>query len=535
MEKIELYDSTLRDGAQAQGISFSLDDKLLLTRKLDELGVAYIEGGWPNPTNPKDLDFFKAAKRLDLTHAEVVAFGSTRRPQNKAAKDQTLGTLIKAGTRTITIFGKAWDLHVEAILRTSLKNNLELVKDSVAYLKGKRRKVVYDSEHFFDGYKANPEYAVKTLEAAVAGGADLVVLCDTNGGCLPDEVEDILDQVKPFLKVPFGIHMHNDTGCAVANTLAGIRAGSRHIQGTFEGFGERCGNANLTVLTGNLELKLGYRCLPRGAVKRLTSVSRFVSEIANIYHDHRQPYVGESAFAHKGGAHVDGVLKDTRTFEHVDPEAAGNERKFLVSDQAGGSGIFEKLQRIKPEIKQKKDPRVKKMLQKLKEREHAGYQYEAAEASFKLLAKRVLDNWKDPFELVRFRTVVLQEAGKPGDIEAILKLRVGDTFEHTVASGDGPVNALDNALRKALEKYFPVLNSVRLEDYKVRVLSSEDGTSAKVRVLIESSDGKDIWGTVGVSENIIEASWQALVDSINYKLLKEQNNLAKQIRIPGIP
>jgi 2-isopropylmalate synthase len=346
------------------------------------------------------------------------------------------------------------------------------------------------------------------------------VLCDTNGGCLPFEIEAIIRQVADELTVPFGMHAHNDAGCAIANTIAAVKAGAVQVQGTFEGFGERCGNANLTVLIPNLELKLGCRCLPKGKLQKMTLVSRYISEIANILHDHRQPYTGESAFAHKGGAHVDGVLKNTRTFEHVNPALVGNERKFLVSDQSGGSTMVEKLKKIKPGL-EKSDPRVKEVLKTVKDLENQGFQYEAAEASFALLAKRILDKRKDPFELIEFRTIVRSLPQGMGDIEAILKIKVGAVVEHTVANGDGPVNAIDNALRKALEKYFPVLKTVHLEDYKVRVLSSKDGTSAKVRVLIESSDGPDIWGTVGVSENIIEASWQALADSMNYKLLKE--------------
>jgi 2-isopropylmalate synthase len=520
MKKIEIYDTTLRDGAQAQGIAFTLDDKLRIAQEADALGVDYIEGGWPNPTNPKDMEFFEKARAMEWKHAAITAFGSTRRPQNRPQDDEILNTLLAAGTGVIAIFGKSWDLHVEAILRTTLAKNLELIKDSVGYLKSKKKKVIYDAEHFFDGYKANPDYALRTLAAAEKGGADLLVLCETNGGCLPWEVTAILQAVARVVKVPLGIHTHNDSGCAVANTLVAVEAGAVQVQGTFEGFGERCGNANLTVLIPTLELKMGRRCLPEGKLEDLAVFSRFVSEIANILHDHRQPYVGESAFAHKGGAHVDGVLKDKRTFEHIDPALVGNERKFLVSDQSGGSTMVEKLRKIRPGL-EKSDPRIKELLARVKELENAGFQYEAAEASFALLARRVLDNRPDPFSLVEFRTIVRNLPDGTGDIEAIIKLKVGNKVEHTVANGDGPVNALDNALRKALHPHFPVLKSVRLEDYKVRVLSSSDGTSAKVRVLIESTDGKDIWGTVGVSENIIEASWMALADSLNYKLLKE--------------
>jgi 2-isopropylmalate synthase len=522
MKKIEIYDTTLRDGAQAQGIAFTLDDKLRIAQEADALGVDYIEGGWPNPTNPKDMEFFEKAKAMQWRHAAITAFGSTRRPQNKPQDDEILNTLLAAETGVIAIFGKSWDLHVEAILRTTLENNLALIEDSVAYLKSKKKKVIYDAEHFFDGYKANPEYALKTLQAAARGGADMLVLCETDGGCLPSEIVTIMQAVGREIKLPLGIHTHNDSGCAVANTLVAVEAGAVQVQGTFEGIGERCGNANLTVLIPTLELKMGCRCLPEGTLPELTAFSRFISEMANILHDHRQPYVGESAFAHKGGAHVDGVLKNKRTFEHIDPALVGNERKFLVSDQSGGSTIVEKLKKIQPGL-EKSDPRIKDLLARVKDLENAGFQYEAAEASFALLARRVLDQRPDPFTLVEFRTIVRNLPNGAGDIEAIVKLKVGDQIEHTVANGDGPVNAMDNALRKALQPHFPVLKIVRLEDYKVRVLSSSDGTSAKVRVLIESTDGKDIWGTVGVSENIIDASWQALADSLNYKLMKEEN------------
>ena len=517
--RIEVYDSTLRDGAQAEGISYSLEDKLLIARRLDALGVHYIEGGWPNPTNPKDLAFFQEAKKLGL-RAKVTAFGSTRRATNAPEEDETLNTLLRAETDSIALFGKSWTLHATEILRTTLAGNVQLIEDSVAYLVAHGREVIYDAEHFFDGYKTDADYAIETLLAAERGGARILVLCDTNGGTLTSEMGKIVEEVKAQIGIPFGIHTHNDAGVGVANTLVAVERGAVQVQGTFNGYGERCGNANLCAILPNLELKMGYQTLGPERLKELMDFSRFLSEIANVYHDHRQPYVGESAFAHKGGAHIDGVMKVAHSFEHIEPEQVGNERRFLVSDQAGGATIVSKLRRFLPDI-EKRDPLVGQVLERVKQLEHEGYQFEAAEGSFELLARRVQGTYEDLFTLINFRTINRKSGAYAEEAEAIVKVAIGDAEYHTVAGGDGPVNALDQALRKALEQEFPALKQVHLEDYKVRVLSSSDGTAAKVRVLIESSDGKDVWGTVGVSENVIEASWIALADSLHYKLMQD--------------
>jgi 2-isopropylmalate synthase len=519
-DSIEIYDSTLRDGAQAEGISYSLEDKLLIARRLDALGVHYIEGGWPNPTNPKDLAFFREIKKLGLK-AQVTAFGSTRRATNPPAEDATLNTLLDAGTESIALFGKSWTLHVEKVLRTSLAENLALIEDSVAYIVSKGCEVVYDAEHFFDGYKADPDYATQTLLAAERGGARILVLCDTNGGTLPGDMGRIIETVKAKITTPFGIHPHNDSGVGVANALVGVELGAVQVQGTFNGYGERCGNANLCSIIPNLELKMGRHCIGQEKLQDLMDFSRFLSEIANVYHDHRQPYVGESAFAHKGGAHIDGVMKVAHSFEHIVPDQVGNERRFLVSDQSGGATIVSKLRRFLPEI-EKKDTLVGQVLERVKQLENQGYQFEAAEGSFELLARREQGTYIDRFSLVNFRTINRRTGGQAEDSEAIVKVDIDGKKFHTVASGDGPVNALDRALRKALEQEFPSLHQVHLEDYKVRVLASGDGTAAKVRVLIQSSDGRDLWGTVGVSENVIEASWIALADSMHFKLMKDQ-------------
>jgi len=520
MAEVKIYDTTLRDGAQAEGISFSVDDKIMIAQELDRLGVHYIEGGWPNPTNPKDLSFFIRAKEVNFRNSRIVAFGSTRRTGNAPEKDATLNTLLSAGTESVAIFGKSWDLHVTDVLRTTLDENLRIIEDSISYLKGMGREVIFDAEHYFDGYRNNPEYAIKTLKAAESGGADIIVLCDTNGGCLPSEFRRIVEETKKHISIPFGIHVHNDSGVAVANSIIAVELGATQVQGTINGFGERCGNANLCTVIPNLKLKLGIDCISDEGLKELSRISRFVSEVANVAHDHRQPYVGESAFAHKGGAHVDGVIKITRSFEHIDPELVGNERRFLLSDQAGTSAIVSKLGRIKPGL-DKRDPVVQELLKELKRMENEGYSFEAAEGSFELLARKFLKMYEDPFQLESFRTIV-EKRGDDGRVfsEATVRIVINGEEKYMAAEGDGPVNALDNALRKALEGTYPELKEVRLEDYKVRVLSSRAGTAAKVRVLIESSDGREIWGTVGVSENIIEASWIALADSLNYKILK---------------
>jgi 2-isopropylmalate synthase len=534
-DRIEIYDSTLRDGAQAEGITYSLEDKLLIARRLDDLGVDYIEGGWPNPTNPKDLAFFERIGDLGL-NARVTAFGSTRRATNAPEDDATLGTLLQAQTQSVAVFGKSWDLHVTQVLKTTRETNLELIEDSVGYLVSEGREVIYDAEHFFDGYKADAEYALETLRAAVAGGARIIALCDTNGGTLPSELAPMFSAAqKAAGATPLGIHAHNDSGMGAANSVAAVELGAAQVQGTFNGYGERCGNANLCTVIPTLELKLEKRTIGKDKVADLMIFSRFLSEIANVAHDHRQPYVGESAYAHKGGVHIDAMTKDPRCYEHTNPEATGNGRRFLVSDQSGGGTVVAKLNRFFPDMN-KKDPIVAQVLNLVKKLEHEGYQFEAAEGSFELLARRAMGLYQDMFTTVSYRIESRKDEppsqgevgsgsdttkGATEDSQAIVKVEVGGEILHTVAEGDGPVNAIDQALRKALEGVYPSLASVHLEDYKVRVMSSTDGTAAKVRVLIESSDGQGVWGTVGVSENVIEASWIALADSLHFKLMRE--------------
>ncbi len=518
-QQIQLYDTTLRDGNQAIGMSLSLNDKIRIAEKLDELGMHYIEGGWPNPTNTIDTEFYQKIRKLNLK-AKISAFGSTRRPGSDTSSDPFLEMLVKSGAPVATIFGKSWDLHVKGVINTTLEENIAMIADSIFYLKKNMNEVIYDAEHFFDGYKANSDYAMKTLFAAQEAGADCIVLCDTNGGMLPDELLEIFRYVKANVKSPLGIHLHNDSGCAEANSCQAALEGAVQIQGTINGLGERCGNANLCTIIPNLQLKRGIKLVSEHQLKLLTTTSVFVTEVSNVTPNIRSPYVGEAAFSHKAGAHADGVRKVRHSFEHIAPEMVGNQRKFVVSDQAGSSTILEKLSTIQAGL-DKKDPSVKKLLMKIKELESYGYQFEAADASFELIAREILGHFKEPFEVLGFR--VIEEQRESGDIfsEATIKIMEQDVIEHTAAEGDGPVNALDNALRKALVKFHPSLQSVKLEDFKVRVLDGRDGTGAKVRVLIESSDGQSIWGNVGVSTNIIEASWLALIDSMKYKLMKD--------------
>jgi len=517
---VDLYDTTLRDGNQALGISLSLNDKLRIAAKLDEIGMNYIEGGWPNPTNTVDTEFYVRVKTMGLK-AKIAAFGSTKRSGNKVEDDPFMTALISAGVPAATIFGKTWDLHVLQVINTTLDENLAMINDSVRFLKKNMDEVIYDAEHFFDGYRANPEYAIKTLEAARDAGADCIVLCDTNGGLLPDEVLAIFRDVKSKVNAKLGVHMHNDSGCAEASSCLCVIEGASHVQGTMNGLGERCGNANLCTIIPNLQIKRGFNLVTPEQLKLITSASIYVAELANVVPNIRHPYTGEAAFSHKAGAHADGVRKVRQSFEHVDPELVGNNRQFVVSDQAGASTILEKLSKIKEGL-DKKDPIVKNVLMKIKEMEAAGYQFEAADGSFELIVRKVLGQFKDPFAVKAFR--VIEEKRENGDAysEATIQIVENDELEYTAAEGDGPVNALDNALRKALVKIFPSVKDVRLEDYKVRVLDGRDGTAAKVRVLIESSDKASRWGTVGVSENIIEASWLALIDSLTYKLMKDK-------------
>lgn len=494
-----------------------MEDKLRIAKKLDDLGVHYIEGGWPG-SNPKDIEFFKKVKGLGIK-AKVAAFGSTRRAGKKAEEDPNIKALLEAGTQTVCIFGKSWDLHVKDALKVSLEENLDMIEDSIRYLKSMGLEVVYDAEHFFDAYKNNPTYAIETLDRAQEAGSDCIVLCDTNGGTIPSEAQEIIADVQEQISTPLGIHAHNDADMAVANSIVAVRMGIVHVQGTINGFGERCGNANLCSIIPNLKIKLGVDCVTDEQLRKLTAVSRFVSEIANIRPQYNMPYVGGSAFAHKGGIHVDAVLKKPETYEHIVPELVGNARRLLISELAGRSAILVKAEEYGLNLK-KDTPETRKILAMLKEMENQGYQFEGAEASFELLMKKALGTYKSFFQLEGFR-VTVDARDDELIAEATVKVKVDGKEEHTAAEGNGPVNALDNALRKALEKFYPVLKEVRLADYKVRVLEERRGTAAKVRVLIQSSDDKSSWGTVGVSENIIEASWIALADSIDYKLLKE--------------
>ncbi|MGD1158528.1 MAG: citramalate synthase [Terriglobia bacterium] len=519
MKKILIYDTTLRDGSQGEHISFSVEDKLHIVKKLDDLGLDYIEGGWPG-SNSKDVAFFSRAQELKLKHAKLAAFGSTRHPRHTASHDRNLQALIEANTPVVTIFGKTWDLHVKVALGVSLKENLDLVGESVAFLKSKGKEVIYDAEHFFDGFKADSAYALATLKAAEEAGADSIVLCDTNGGTVTADIGERFQVASKHVKTPLGIHTHNDCEMAVANSIAAVQQGAVQVQGTINGYGERCGNANLCSVIPNLELKLGLHSIGRENLKHLTEVSHYVSELANLYPRQDLPYVGKSAFAHKGGIHVSAVMKETSAYEHVDPAVVGNERRVLVSELSGKSNVIYKAEERGLKI-DKSSPDAKVVVEKLKEMEHDGYQFEGAEASFEILFDKLVHHAKEFFELDGFRVITEKKGVNEPYSEAVIKLRVDGKEEHTAAEGVGPVSALDRALRKSLTTFFPCIRDVRLTDYKVRVLNPKGATDAKVRVLIETSDGHDTWGTVGVSENLIEASWQALVDSITYKLKKE--------------
>ncbi|MDA8159938.1 MAG: citramalate synthase [Desulfobacteraceae bacterium] len=525
-KEITIYDTTLRDGTQAENFNLSVEDKIRISLKLDELGVDYIEGGWPG-ANPASGQFFQEMANYRLKHARLVAFGSTRLFANPAHEDANLQALVAAKTPGVTIFGKTWDIHVEVALRISPDDNLTIIDDSLRFLKPQVAHLFYDAEHFFDGFKANPEYALATIEKAWRAGADCLALCDTNGGTLPAEIASIMDEVRRHfaqrdLFPVFGIHAHNDSDTAVANSLMAVEHGARQVQGTINGFGERCGNANLTSIIPGLALKMGYTCAAAKQLHRLTEVARFVNELANLPHHKYQPYVGSAAFAHKGGIHVSAVKRNPLTYEHIDPELVGNIRRILISDQSGKSNVLHKAKKFGLDL-ESTDPLVTTILKRLKELETQGFQYEGAEASFELLMRRAMGTMPSFFELKGF--TVLNRKGDQGgatQAEATIQIEVAGDTVHTAALGDGPVNALDNALRKALTCFYPQLASVSLSDYKVRVLASEHGTGAQVRVLIESTDSHSQWGTVGVSHDIIEASWQALVDSISYKLLKDK-------------
>jgi 2-isopropylmalate synthase len=515
MTKIAIYDTTLRDGMQAEGVSFSLADKLAIAKCLDGLGVDYIEGGYA-ASNPKEMQFFHEVAKLGLKCSKVTAFGSTRRADCTVEDDASLNSILACKASVATIVGKTWDLHVGLVLGCSLEENLRICAESIRYLKQNGLEAIFDAEHFFDGYRANPEYAMKVLAAAAEAGADALVLCDTNGGSLPHQVLEITRQVcDAFGSVVVGIHTHNDSDCATANALAAVRAGARHVQGTINGLGERCGNANLCSVVPNLAFKMGLEPLSPEKIKLLTEASRFVFEIANLSPVMNLPYVGDSAFAHKAGLHVDALRKSKQTYEHIDPEMVGNERRFLISELSGKSNILAEMEKAK--IVQDKTL-ARKILARVQDLENEGYQFEAANASFDLLVRKVMETFKPSFELIKYHVDVEKRKGGELVTEATVKLKVGDEIEHVVGEGDGPVNALDAALRKSLERFYPALKEVQLFDYKVRVVNAKEGTAARVRVVIESRDKQSIWGTVGVSENVIEASWLALVDSVEYKL-----------------
>ncbi|MCP4751613.1 MAG: citramalate synthase [Proteobacteria bacterium] len=519
-KSVKLFDTTLRDGSQSENVSFSVEDKLLIARKLDEFGVHYIEGGWPG-SNPKDLQFFKQVRQKDFKHARLVAFGSTSHKNFKVEEDPRLNVLLEAETPTVCIVGKSWLLHVEFALEITPEENLERIADTVAFMKSRSKEVVYDAEHFFDGYEDHPEYALKTLSAAQRGGADVLVLCDTNGGTLPQRIAEITAWIKSLISIPLGIHAHNDSGLAVANTLMAVESGAEHVHGTINGYGERCGNADLCTIIPNLQLKMGYPCVTTDNLARITYLSNYISEVANLSPRDNAPFVGKSAFAHKGGVHVSAVMKEFKTYEHLSPELIGNRRRVLVSDLSGKSNVIYKASELGVDLGEHEE-KIPRIVDKLKEMENMGYQFEAAEGSLELLMRQVAGDWKGYFELGGFRILVEKDKNGIPRSEATVRLEVKGTTEHIAAEGDGPVHALDSALRKALHSFYPEIEEVELSDYKVRVLNQKDGTAAMVRVLIDFHAGDYKWGTVGVSENIIEASWQALTDGYSYFLLKQR-------------
>ncbi len=516
---VEIYDTTLRDGTQMEGMSLSCDDKLRIAERLDSLGVALIEGGWPG-SNPKDVEFFERAKDVAWKNATVAAFGSTCRAQLRAEDDKQLQTLLAADTPVCTIFGKSWNMHVTEVLRTTLEENLRMVEESVAFLRQSNRRVIYDAEHFFDGYKADAEYALDTLRAAARGGAERLVLCDTNGGSMPWEVEEIVKVVGGALPdVRLGIHAHNDGECGVANSVAAIRAGAHHVQGTVNGYGERCGNANLCAIIPDVELKLGLQCLPEGGLHQLYDLAHFVAEVANLSPNDHAAYVGRSAFAHKGGVHVAAIRRHPESYEHVAPTLVGNESRVVVSELSGRSNVLSKAEELGLEVSSDHGGRV---LEQIKELESKGFAYEAAEGSVALLMARHQPDYQPPFEVLDFQAGVGRRLGGGMFAEATVKVRIGEEVVHTAGEGNGPVSALDSALRKALRPFFPQVAEMHLSDYKVRILDGRSGTGATTRVLIDSQSAHDTWSTVGASSNIIEASLQALIDSIEYGLTLER-------------
>jgi 2-isopropylmalate synthase len=512
---IQIYDTTLRDGTQSEGFTLSSNDKVRIAQKLDELGVAFIEGGWPG-SNPKDVEFFERARDMQWKNALIAAFGSTCRVKGGPEDDANIKALIDSHTPVCTIFGKTWTLHVKEVLLTTNEDNLRIIEQSVAYLKANGKRVIYDAEHFFDGYKADSSYALETLRAAVRGGAETVVLCDTNGGTLPWEIENIVRELKPKLNHPFGIHTHNDSECAVINTLIAVREGAMQVQGTINGVGERCGNANLVSIMADLELKMGYQCLPEGNIPHLYDLSHFVAEVANITPDEHLPFVGKSAFAHKGGVHVAAMRRSAQSYQHVEPELVGNKMRVVVSDLSGRGNLLSKAEEHGVEVEGEE---VVGVLNDIKELEARGFSFEAAEASVTMMLKRQEYGYKPPFELVDFFVNVEHRQGRGIFAEAMVKVMVQGELLHTAAEGNGPVNAMDNALRKALKDYYPQVAKFHLSDYKVRILDSDHGTEAITRVLIDTRNSTSRWSTVGASTNIIEASWRALADSMEYGLM----------------
>lgn len=514
--RVWMYDTTLRDGAQGARVSFSLPDKIKVAQLLDDFGIDYIEGGWPG-SNPKDIEFFEQIKDVELKHAKVAAFGSTRRANISAEDDANLKQLVAAQTPVATIFGKSWLLHVTDVLRTTPEENVNMVHDSVAFLKANVNEVIYDAEHFFDGFKDNSDYALQTLEAAVKGGADWLILCDTNGGSLPEEIFEMTEKVSQTFEIPVGIHSHNDSGLGVANALASVRAGSRQIQGTINGYGERTGNANLCSIIPNLALKMDYEVLSdQTKLEQLTHMSRTISELANLEHDETLPFVGTDSFTHKGGTHVNAMMKTAESFEHIPPETVGNKRKYLVSELSGKSNILQKVE--EQGLSLDDNAVATEVLEQLKELEHQGYQFEDADASFQLLVKRAQGELPSFFDLQHFHVHMHSDAGEKPYTTALIKICVKEKEVLESAEGDGPVSALDNAMRKALIRFYPEIESMKLIDYKVRILERERGTSAKPRVLITTSNGQDTWSTVGVAHDILEASWKALSDGYIYGL-----------------
>jgi len=521
--EIMIYDTTLRDGSQGEKVNFTAEEKLRIARRLDEMGFPYIEGGWPG-SNPKDVRFFEAAKDVTFHNARLTAFGSTRRSDLRVDECPNIQALLQAETPVVTIFGKTWDLHVTDILEISREENLAMIGETVSYLKGQGKEVVYDAEHFYDGYRQNPAYARQTIEAALGAGADWIVLCDTNGGTLPHDVQRMTEEVAVFVpKEMLGIHAHNDGGLGIANSLAAVLAGARMVQGTINGYGERCGNADLIPIIANLQLKMAKSCLSVASIHHLSNLSNYVGDVANISPLNSRPFVGRSAFAHKGGVHVSAILKNPLAYEHIAPELVGNKQRVLVSDLAGKSNIEYKARELGIDLGENNGA-SRRIVDEIKRMEDEGYQFDAAEGSLSLLIKKVTGEFVEPFTLDCFNVIATKTAHHPSQAQATIKISVGGEEELTAAEGNGPINALDNALRKALTKFYPQIGKMHLTDFKVRIVEGSEGTAAKVKVTIESQDEEDTWSTIGVSENVIEASWLALVDSIQYKLSKDRDN-----------